>query len=292
MKRNLDFWLIIGLLIILTGCAGNGNGAENKNNTVQSNKERKAEASKLNSVKAHKNRIIKIGVIAEGEVQFAIIKSQLEALGYTVKDSSFKDTVKLNDALAKKDIDISWCQSEINLQSYNGNKGTDFVLLQPKTYFPLFAMYSNRWKSLGELPDGAAIVICSDAQNQSRGLNLLRDYGLIEVNEGVAWPSIYDIKSNPHNFNFIEAESSILTQSINEVDAVCLEATRMLEAGLPCGEYLCSAKDNESYALGFTVRAEDKNAKWAKEVAQAAECEELAKYCRDEKKESLIPCWQ
>ena len=56
--------------------------------------------------------------------------------------------------------------------------------------------------------------------------------------------------------------------------------------------YLCSAKDNESYALGFTVRAEDKNAKWAKEVAQAAECEELAKYCRDEKKESLIPCWQ
>lgn len=43
---------------------------------------------------------------------------------------------------------------------------------------------------------------------------------------------MYDVKENPHNFKFIEAEMSVLPQSIKDVDAICLAAGHMVNAGL------------------------------------------------------------
>ena len=81
------------------------------------------------------------------------------------------------------------------------------------------------------LPDGATIGLCNDATNQARGLHLLESQGLITLDDSVESPTMYDVKENPHNFKFIEAEMSVLPQSIKDVDAICLAAGHMVNAG-------------------------------------------------------------
>ena len=38
-------------------------------------------------------------------------------------------------------------------------------------------MYSDKWDSVEEIPDGATIGLCNDATNQARGLNMLESQG-------------------------------------------------------------------------------------------------------------------
>ena len=59
-------------------------------------------------------------------------------------------------------------------------------MVEPKTFYPLFAMYSDKWDSVDELPDGATIGLCNDATNQARGLHLLESQGLITLDDSVS----------------------------------------------------------------------------------------------------------
>lgn len=103
---------------------------------------------------------------------------------------------------------------------------------------------------------------------------------------------MYDVKENPHNFQFIEAEMSVLPQSLADADAICLAAGHMVNAGMSAEGYLCQSDDNETYAVGFAVRAEDADADWAKEIAEVVQCDELAEYFRTEKEGTQIPLWE
>jgi len=201
-------------------------------------------------------------------------------------------SVQPDVALAEGSIDCNWYQHEPYLKSYNEKNGTNLVMVEPKTFYPLFAMYSDKWDSVDELPDGATIGLCNDATNQARGLHLLESQGLITLDDSVESPTMYDVKENPHNFKFIEAEMSVLPQSIKDVDAICLAAGHMVNAGLSADGYLCQSDDNDTYAVGFAVRAEDKDAQWIKDIAEAVQCDELAEYFKTEKQGTQIPCWE
>lgn len=235
--------------------------------------------------------VIKIGTRADMVNQLEAVRDEIEALGYTVEESIFDDSIQPDVALAEGSIDINWYQHEPYLVSYNEKNGTDLVMIEPKTFLPLFAMFSNKWDSLDELPDGAVIGLCNDATNQARGLNLLAKQGLITLDPSAEVPTMFDVKENPHNFEFIEAEMSVLPQSLDDVDAILLAAGHMVNAGLPADKYLCM-DDDETYAVGFAVRAEDKDAKWAKEIAEAVQCDDLVEYFKTEKGGTQIPLWK
>ena len=236
--------------------------------------------------------VIKIGTRADMVNQLEAVRDEIEALGYTVEESIFDDSIQPDVALAEGSIDINWYQHEPYLVSYNEKNGTDLVMIEPKTFYPLFAMYSNKWDSVEELPDGATIGLCNDATNQARGLNMLQAQGLITLDDSVEVPTMYDVKENPHNFKFIEAEMSVLPQSLGDADAICLAAGHMVNAGLSAEGYLCQSDDNDTYAVGFAVRKEDKDAEWAKEIAEVVQCDDLAEYFKTEKQGTQIPCWE
>ncbi len=46
----------------------------------------------------------------------------------------------------------------------------------------------------------------------------------------------------------------------------------------------------DTYAVGFVVRTEDKDAEWATGLAKAVQCDALADYYKTEKKGTMIPC--
>lgn len=235
---------------------------------------------------------MKIGIRADMVNQLEAVRDEIEALGYTVEESVFDDSIQPDVALAEGSLDMNWYQHGPYLESFNAENGTDLVMIEPKTFYPLFAMYSNKWDSVEELPDGATIGLCNDATNQARGLNMLQAQGLITLDDSVEVPTMYDVKENPHNFKFIEAEMSVLPQSLGDADAICLAAGHMVNAGLSAEGYLCQSDDNDTYAVGFAVRKEDKDAEWAKEIAEVVQCDDLAEYFKTEKQGTQIPCWE
>ena len=252
----------------------------------------KADDTKSEADSSTEKKDITIGVRADMVNQYAAVEDKLKELGYNVQSKVFDDSVQPDVALAEGSIDCNWYQHEPYLKSYNEKNGTNLVMVEPKTFYPLFAMYSDKWDSVDELPDGATIGLCNDATNQARGLHLLESQGLITLDDSVESPTMYDVKENPHNFKFIEAEMSVLPQSIKDVDAICLAAGHMVNAGLSADGYLCQSDDNDTYAVGFAVRAEDKDAQWIKDIAEAVQCDELTEYFKTEKQGTQIPCWE
>ena len=275
-KRLLSAILVIAMAgVMLAGCGSKESSCED---TAAESTEKK--------------EVVKIGIRADMVNQLEAVRDEIEALGYTVEESVFDDSIQPDVALAEGSLDLNWYQHGPYLESYNAENGTDLVMIEPKTFYPLFAMYSDKWDSVEELPDGATIGLCNDATNQARGLNMLQAQGLITLDDSVEVPTMYDVKENPHNFKFIEAEMSVLPQSLGDADAICLAAGHMVNAGLSAEGYLCQSDDNDTYAVGFAVRKEDKDAEWAKEIAEVVQCDDLAEYFKTEKQGTQIPCWE
>lgn len=237
-------------------------------------------------------KVIRLGTRADMVDQVEAVREAVRAGGYEIEATIFDDSVQPDVALAEKSIDINWYQHEPYMRSYNEANGTNFVMIQPKTFFPLFGMYSQKWKSVAEIPDGATIGLCNDATNQSRALFMLRDEGLITLDESVEVPTLFDVKDNPHKFKFIQAEMSLLPQSIKDVDAICLAGGHMVNAGMRADNPLCVSRDNDTYAVGFVVRAEDAGAQWALDIAKLVQCEKLAEFFAVAKQGSQVPTWK
>lgn len=221
---------------------------------------------------------IKLGVRADGIDMAEAIHESVKEKGYELEITTFDDSIQPNIALAEGSIDINWYQHKPYLDSYNEENGTDFVMIEPYTHYPLFAMYSSKHDSVDEIPDGAKIGVCNDATNQIRGLKLLEEQGLIKLDESVENPTVYDIAENPKNLEFIEAEMSVLPQSFEDVDAIVVAGQHMYNAGLDADDYIAESSDGPDYSLGFVVRKEDKDAQWAKDVNDAAKCDALKEY--------------
>ena len=236
-------------------------------------------------------KVIKLGVRDNAD-QVNAVMDAIEAAGYKVDVTVFDDSNQPNVALGEGSIDINWYQHEPFLKAYNDANGTDFVMVEPKTAAPLFAMYSEKIKSVDELKDGDTIALCSDASNKARGLHLLESQGLITLDDSVETPTQYDIKENKLNLKFIEADMQVLPQSLPDVAAILCAAAHMVNAGLDGTDYVCASDDAETYAVGFVVRKEDKDAEWATGLAKAVQCDALADYYKTEKKGTMVPMWE
>ncbi|MCI9025069.1 MAG: metal ABC transporter substrate-binding protein [Dorea sp.] len=288
-KRLVSMFLVLSMVgAVLSGCGGSG--GESTDSEDKDTENVSSEGSEEEST--DKKDTIKIGIRSDGIDQLEVVRAKIEAAGYTVEESVFDDSVQPNVALGEGSIDVNWYQHGPYLETYNAENDTDFVMIEPKTAYPLFAMFSDKYDSIDKLPDGATIGLCNDATNQARALNMLQSEELITLDDSVEVPTMYDVKENPHNFEFIEAEMSVLPQSLSDADAICLAAAHMVNAGLSADGYLCSAPDGEDYAVGFVVRGEDKDAAWAKELAEIVQCDELAAYFADEKDGTMVPSWK
>ncbi|WP_455819812.1 MetQ/NlpA family ABC transporter substrate-binding protein [Pseudomonas cerasi] len=84
-----------------------------------------------------------------------------------------------------------------------------------------FGIYSDRYKTIADLPQGAEIVVPNDGANQGQALWLLQRIGLIGLDPAVEprTAKLKDIKQNPHKFNFKELDLLTMPRALNSVDA-------------------------------------------------------------------------
>lgn len=86
----------------------------------------------------------------------------------------FTDYTTPNNALAEGEIDLSSFQTEIFMDNYNRDHGTELTTIGYTVMAPL-GLYSEKITSINELKDGDTIVIPNDVSNEGRALILLAD---------------------------------------------------------------------------------------------------------------------
>lgn len=109
-----------------------------------------------------------------------LVKPVLAEQGIDLEIVIYDDYVLPNTALQDGSLDANYFQHTPYLNSFNESNGTDLVSAGLIHYEP-FGIYSFSVTDLGQLSDGATIIIPDDDSNQTRALLLLEQEGLIEL---------------------------------------------------------------------------------------------------------------
>lgn len=150
------------------------------------------------------------------------------AEGIKLKIVEYTDYVQPNKALDDGDLDANFYQTVPYLDNAEQQFGYDFEAGEGIHLEPL-GVFSNKHKSLDELPDGSTIGIISDTSNQSRALELLARQGLVSIPQGgdVNVNTVTKLK----NFNFREVEGPQLVRSLDDFDYAVINGNFAQEGG-------------------------------------------------------------
>jgi YaeC family lipoprotein len=138
---------------------------------------------------------------------------KIEAVG-------LQDSIQANGAVAEGQYAATIHQHQWWLKQVADANGFELTPTLP-IYQWGFGVYSDKYKSVSELPKGAVIAIPIDGANQGQALWLLQREGFIELS-GQIEPrvaKIRDIADNPNNFEFKELDLLTLPRVLDSVDA-------------------------------------------------------------------------
>ncbi len=246
---------------------------------------------------ASDDKKISIGVspVPHAEIVKEVVKPILEKNGYELKIVEFNDYVQPNTSLEEGEIDANYFQTARYLENENKERELHLVSVAEIHLEPM-GLYSKKYKSLTEIPDGANIAIPNDGSNESRALALLADNGLIILSETDNLYNLTNIKDNPHNYSFSEIEAASLPVTLEDVDAAVINGNYALAAGYnPSGDSLLlesvSSESIKQYFNDLVVKSGNENSNKIKALKEAMTSDEVKKYIEEKYKGSVIPAF-
>ena len=222
-------------------------------------------------------------------------KPLLKEKGYELKIKNFTDYKLINKALATKDLDANYFQHVPYLeQEMKENKDYDLVNVGAVHLEP-FGIYSKKYKSLKDLPDGAKIIMSNNAAEQGRMLAMLENAGLIKLKSGIEKvdATVKDIAENKKNLkikNDVAPEMTAKAYEANEADAVFINVNYAIQNKLnPKTDSieLESPKDNP-YANIIAVRKGDEDSDKVKALMEVLRSDDIKKFIDKKYKGSVI----
>ncbi|WP_307892435.1 methionine ABC transporter substrate-binding lipoprotein MetQ [Bacillus swezeyi] len=219
----------------------------------------------------------------------------LKEKGYELKIEKFTDYKLINKALVSKDLDANYFQHVPYLeQEIKENKDYDLVNVGAVHLEP-FGIYSKKYKSLNDLPDGATIIMSNNAAEQGRMLAMLEKAGLIKLKSGIdkVDATVKDITENKKNLNIknnVAPEMTAKAYENNEADAVFINVNYAIQNKLNPKEdsiELESPKDNP-YANIIAVRKGDEDSDKVKALLEVLRSDDIKKFIDEKYKGSVI----
>lgn len=208
------WWWVIGIVVVLAAAFGLG---------VASN------GGPLG------NREITIGTIGpDVQIWQHIAKSkEAKQAGLKIRVKDFTDPVALNKATANGQIDVNAFQSWSYLQAYNKENKNGQLAALGTTYLEPMGIYSDRYKKISQVPDGATVAIANNPANTARGLLLLQSAGLIKLKKSFnATSGTNEIAANPKHLKFKEIDDTTGPRVLKSTDLVLIGNTIALTGHL------------------------------------------------------------
>jgi D-methionine transport system substrate-binding protein len=222
-------------------------------------------------------------------------KPILKEKGVNLKIVTFQDYILPNKALENKEIDANYFQHIPYLEAQIEENGYDFVNAGGIHIEPI-GIYSKKYKSLEELPEGATIIMSNSVADHGRILSMLQEKGLIKLKDGIdkTKATVKDIVENPKKLKFkTDVDAGLLPQVYqnNEGDAVVINANYALDAGLdPAKDPIAvESPKNNPYVNIIAVRKGDENRKDIKTLVEVLQSKEIQDFIKKEYKGAVIP---
>ncbi|MBP2026837.1 D-methionine transport system substrate-binding protein [Acetoanaerobium pronyense] len=220
------------------------------------------------------------------------IKPELEKQGIKLEIVEFTDYVTPNLALTSKDIDANFFQHVPYMETFARERSLELENAGNVHVEPL-GLYSNKFKSLEDITEGAEIAIPNDPTNEGRTLLLLQSKGLIKLKDGVSLEATSaDIVENSKNLKFRPIEAAQLPRTLDDVDASVINTNYALEAGLnPVKDAIIIEGSDSPYANIITIRPEDRDDENIKKLVNALQSESVRKFIEEKYKGSVVPAF-
>ena len=212
----------------------------------------------------------------------AAIVPILEKEGYTVNGVDFSDLQTADIGLNDGDVDVNVEQHTAYMENFNANYNADLVALSPIPTVPA-GVYSAKYKSVDEIPDGAKVAVPNDASNTARCYLMLQKIGWIKLADDVDPSAVTqdDIVENPHNIEFTEMKSLTIPAAIQDFDYVAITGSVVYNAGIDPSTALATEDIQDHLVLQVVVKEENKDAELAKAIVDAYHSDEFKQYMEE-----------
>ncbi|MCG1021724.1 MetQ/NlpA family ABC transporter substrate-binding protein [Sutcliffiella horikoshii] len=278
MKKLLSYAVVSLLVLVLAACGTSNEGGESGTGS-------NIEEGKL---------VIGASNVPHSEV-LEEAKALLEEKGIELEIKTFTDYILPNQTLRDGDIDANYFQHEPYLKSQIAENDYDFVSAGGVHIEPI-GVYSQKYDSLEELPEGAQILMSNSVADHGRILAMLQEKGLITLKEGVETTSatIDDIEDNPKDLQFnTQFDAAFLPQAYlnGDGDAVLINGNYALGAEIDPEEEAIALEsgENNPYVNLIVVREEDKDNEQIKALVEVLQSDEIKAFIEEKYKGSVLP---
>lgn len=257
MKKIIFSIMLLVLVVALAACGG-------------SDEETKGNVDNDNSVK--------LGGSAGpySDMLKKAIKPALEEKGYKVEIVEFSDYIQPNIALDNGDIDANLFQHSIYIKNFSKENDMELTGLITVPTAPM-GIYSNKYKSIEEVKDGATIAIPNDPVNAARTFLILQDHKLIELDSNAEPLTVSekDIKTNAKNLVFQPIEAGQLPRSVDGADLAAVPGNFALAADMKLRDALILENMPDLYRNLVAVTTANKDSQLAKDLVEIVEAPEF-----------------
>ena len=235
------------------------------------------------------DKTIKVGASPTPHAEILeVVKPLLEKKGYNLEVVEFDDYVLPNTSLAEGELDANYFQHIPYLEETNEAKGLNLTYTA-KVHIEPMGIYSNNFKSLDELKEGAKIAVPNDATNEARALQLLAKNGIIEVADEELI-TVKDIKSNPKNIEIVEVDAAQVPTTLADVDFAVINTNFALNAGLnPTKDAIAIEESDSPYANILACREDNKDDEKIKVLSEALTSDEVKSFIEEKYDGSIVP---
>ena len=207
------------------------------------------------------------------------IKPILEKQGYTIKTMNFSTLEVNNQSVNNGQVDFNLDQHTAYLNVFNREKGTH---LYPLVHIPTIpaAIYSDKYTSFQQAPNGATVLIPSDPANTSRALRILTDNHFIQLKSGTnpILATSRDIVSNPKQLKIKEMDSVMIPRTLGEVDFGFASGGIAYQSRLDPKKAVLREKVIPEMEMVVTINEKNKDTQWAKDLKAAYQSPEFKQF--------------
>lgn len=215
-----------------------------------------------------------------------LIQDDVKKEGYNLKINEFTDYQSPNNLLKNKELDANMIQHNYFLQSFNKANNSDLVTLQP-IYHATFAIYSSKYKSVAEIPNGASFTMPDDATNFSRALYLLGQAGFLTFKDNkTVGLTVDDIATNPKNIVLTDkVPLTSLAQKYKETGLAIMYPTYAKSLELKGDEQRIFVEKQDDvtkgYAISMVARPDNKDSAKIKVLIKHLTSDKVRQFLKD-----------
>ncbi len=182
--------------------------------------------------------------------------------GITVEFRGLADSTTLNRAVSEGEVAGTVYQHRLWLsQVLEANPDFREEAATPVFRWG-FGLWSDKYASVDEIPDGANISLYSDPANEAQGLWVLERAGLITLDPSIdKWSATQDdIVENPRNLRFTLLDFAAQSRSLADLDAAVGYTEYYLAAEIPLEYQIFAPPAPDEFAGQLTIGSDYRDA--------------------------------